>query len=278
MSVRISRRKFLASLGLGALACGTYSHIESTLLDIGRHSIQASKYSGWGPLTILQISDLHASKWVSLEYLRKAIDVGVQLKPNLICMTGDYITGGKYDQFDTYAQILKRLPQAAPTFACLGNNDAQIVPSQPNNTAAVRELLQKSGIELLDNASRELEIRNSRLRVVGVGDIHRGICDPARAFAGLSKSDLPTVLLSHNPDSKMPLKPYPWDLLLCGHTHGGQVCIPFLGPPVLPVRDRRFAAGLYHWDNRWVHVTKGIGNWYGLRFNCRPEVSLLTIT
>jgi len=73
------------------------------------------------------------------------------------------------------------------------------------------------------------------------------------------------------------LEPYPWDVVLCGHTHGGQIWIPGLGAPFAPVEDKRYIAGLYPWSNRWMHITKGVGNIWGLRFNCRPEISLLTI-
>jgi hypothetical protein len=64
---------------------------------------------------------------------------------------------------------------------------------------------------------------------------------------------------------------------LCGHTHGGQIVLPLIGAPWAPVRDKRFIAGLYSWENRWIHITRGVGNVHGGRFNCPPEVSLLTL-
>ena len=79
------------------------------------------------------------------------------------------------------------------------------------------------------------------------------------------------------PDSKEHLRKYPWDLMLCGHTHGGQCDLVF-GTPFAPVRNKRYVRGLHPWNDRWIHTTKGVGNLHGLRFNCRPEVSLLTFT
>jgi predicted MPP superfamily phosphohydrolase len=66
-------------------------------------------------------------------------------------------------------------------------------------------------------------------------------------------------------------------LLLCGHTHGGQIRLPFVGTPFAPVRDKRFVEGLHQWDGRWMYITRGVGNLHGVRFNCPPEVSLLTL-
>ena len=65
--------------------------------------------------------------------------------------------------------------------------------------------------------------------------------------------------------------------MLCGHTHGGQCDLMFLGTPFAPVRDKRFVQGLHRWEDRWIHITRGVGNLHGMRFNCRPEVSLLTL-
>ena len=85
------------------------------------------------------------------------------------------------------------------------------------------------------------------------------------------------VLLAHNPDSKDILGAYPWDLMLSGHTHGGQVIVPFDGPRFAPVEDKRYVAGLKPWGTRQIHVSRGVGNVGGVRFRCRPEVSLLSV-
>ena len=86
------------------------------------------------------------------------------------------------------------------------------------------------------------------------------------------------IVLSHNPDSKELLKKYDWDLMCCGHTHGGQLVIPLIGfRPFLPVIDKSFPEGLLSWGKRHVHISRGIGNLHGLRFNCRPEISILNV-
>jgi predicted MPP superfamily phosphohydrolase len=116
------------------------------------------------------------------------------------------------------------------------------------------------------------------LRLTGLADIWSEPLNLASAFPpGDSDGAEARLLLSHNPDSKDFLKFKPWDLMLCGHTHGGQVVLPWLGAPWAPVRDKRFLAGMYAWDNRWIHITRGVGNVHGFRFNCPPEVSLITL-
>ena len=84
--------------------------------------------------------------------------------------------------------------------------------------------------------------------------------------------------MSHNPDAKIHLRPLDWDLVVCGHTHGGQLRLPFLGTPFAPVADKRYVEGLHRWQERWLYVTRGVGNLHGVRFNCRPQVSVLDLT
>ena len=278
MSLRISRRAFLAGAGIGGAAVLGYSgFVEPGWLEVGRHEIKTNATGE--PLRLLHLADLHASWCVSLERIEAGITLGLQGKPDLICVTGDFITT-KFADMDNYARVLSRLAGAAPTFACLGNHDGGWWASHHHghsDTQWVQTLLQKSGIELLHNRSTEVRLKNRALRLVGVGDPYSAEVQPARAFPRPSATRPYCLLLSHNPDTKRFLAPYSWDLMLCGHTHGGQLWLPVIGAPFAPVNDKRFIAGLYPWENRLIHITKGVGNIHGLRFNCRPEVSLLTL-
>ena len=276
-----TRRTFLAGLGLFALGGGVYVRlIEPCRLEIGRHEIDLSRGRRRGPLKILHLSDFHASPVVSLEFIAKAVQLGLSLKPDLICLTGDYITRG-YDQLDGYAEVLRSLAGGTPTFACLGNHDGGLWAARRRgyaDTHRVRGMLTQSGTALLHNAAKTVRIRDWDLTLVGVGDLWAGEMQPLLAFESLQPvAGGATILLSHNPDSKQWLKPYAWDLMLCGHTHGGQVRLPFFGTPFAPVRDKRFVEGSHRWAERWIHITRGIGNVHGLRLNCPPEVSLLTL-
>ena len=282
---KFNRRRFLSSLGvfgIGTAATGAYGKtVGAERLEIGSHQVSVSKNSALKPLKILHLSDLHASEMVSLGFIERAIDLGVAQKPDLICLTGDYITR-QYDQWDRYAEILAKLPAAAPTYATLGNHDGgtwsgQHIKSYDDSTK-VRNLLDKSSIPLLDNQVKQVQLAGWKLNLAGLGDVWTREFHPEKAFAGFSpEPDSTTITLSHNPDTKDGLKNHPWDLMLCGHTHGGQICLPFIGAPISPVKDKRFVQGLHRWDNRWIYITKGVGNLYGVRINCRPEVSLLTL-
>jgi hypothetical protein len=84
-------------------------------------------------------------------------------------------------------------------------------------------------------------------------------------------------VLCHNPDAKELFRRHDGYLMLCGHTHGGQLRLPLLGTPFAPVRDKRYVEGLHPWAGRWLYTTRGVGNLHGLRFHCPPEVSVLDI-
>jgi len=194
-------------------------------------------------------------------------------------LTGDFITRG-YHHLDGYAEVLKPLAANVPTFACLGNHDGGRWAARRHgyaDSSRVREVLTRAGVTLLHNSARTIHVRNCNVRLVGVGDLWAGEMQPMIAFAKTDPTAERTIVLSHNPDTKDYMKDYPWDLLLSGHTHGGQVKLPFIGAPVSSVRDKRFLEGLREWEGRWVHVTRGVGNLWGVRFNCPPEVSLITL-
>jgi hypothetical protein len=278
---KFSRRKFLASVGLAGLGGVIYVHwVEPHWLDVGRHEIHLSKDGVKKPLKVLQLSDFHASPVVSLNFIKEAIQLGLKQQPDLILLTGDFITH-RFAQLDGYVEALSPLAKTAPTFACLGNHDGGLWAGRGHgyeDTEFIRNVLSKANVTLLHNAAQPIRIRDWNLTLVGLGDSWAEEMQPEEAFAQApaNRGDA-TLLMSHNPDTKTALKPFVWDLLLCGHTHGGQVCLPFFGAPFAPVRDKNFLGGLYRWDNRWIHVTRGVGNLHGVRFNCRPEVSLLTL-
>ena len=137
-------------------------------------------------------------------------------------------------------------------------------------------VLRDSGVTLLHNAGRAITTAHASLNIVGLGDLWAREVRAKTAFANLV-ADRPTLLLAHNPDTKDAVDLHSWDLMLSGHTHGGQVLIPLVGEHYAPVEDKRYVAGLKPWGNRQIYVTRGVGSLRGVRFNCRPEVTILDL-
>lgn len=282
-SRRASRRWFLRVLGLGAtgaLGGAAYARfVEPRWLAVERHEVPLGLASGT-PLRLLQLSDLHASAEVPLDFIARAVALGLAERPDLVCLTGDFVTH-QFGDLQGYAKILARLSQSAPAFACLGNHDGGNWVASRGGYPTTREvagLLAAGRVELLHNRARRVTVAGQELRLVGLGDWWADDMEPDAAFAGVpAEPRRPTLLLSHNPDTKDHLSGHRWDLMLSGHTHGGQFRAPLLGAPFAPVRDKRYVAGLHRWRDHWLHITRGVGNLHHLRFNCRPEVSLLTL-
>src|SRR5579872_1498522 len=171
MAQNISRRKFLASIGLGGVGLAGYSHfVEADWLEIGRHRIETPGGAGQRPIKLLHLADLHASWTVSLDFIREAIELGLQTKPDVICITGDFITR-KFSEYDAYGHVLATLPKAAPTFATLGNHDGGHWSSRHGGyktTEQVSQLVRRSRIELLDNRAAAICIDGRNLELVGL--------------------------------------------------------------------------------------------------------------
>jgi len=273
----LTRRRFLGLMGTGIGGLG-YAHFgEPQWLEINQPKLDLARSATATELRVLHLSDFHASPVVGLDFIEHAVELGASLQPDLVCLTGDFITR-KHEAFGEYAKILRKLSSIAPALACLGNHDGGLWARRwgYSDWSLVGQMLNDADVTLLHNRALRLDVKGRRVQLVGVGDLWARELDGGKAFRE-SERDVPTILLSHNPDSKIALGNFAWDLMLCGHTHGGQCKLPWLGTPFAPVVDKRYVAGLKRWRDRWIHVTKGVGNLHGLRFNCRPEVSLLRV-
>jgi predicted MPP superfamily phosphohydrolase len=290
MSRLFSRRAFLGSLVAAGAGTGIYARWgEPFWLEVttrrapvfgGDTARGAVARAARRALRVVQLSDLHVSPVVSLDFIAEAVGLALEQQPDLVLLTGDFVTR-QCAELDRYAGILRPLSRAAPVFACAGNHDSGHWAENIHgyrDLAPVRGMLAAAGATFLQNDWRELTIAGRSLQLIAVGDLWSGLCQPAAAFAGLPpRRGAARVLLCHNPDAKELLIPYDWDLLVCGHTHGGQIKLPVIGTPFAPVRDKRFIAGLYRWRERWMFITRGVGNLHGVRFNCRPEISVLEL-
>ncbi len=270
----------LAAAGASA-GVGHTVLMEPGNLHVTRTRVRLARLPEGPPVRILHLSDLHVSPVVSDGLIDRAVSLGLRERPHVAVLTGDFWSR-RPDDTAPLVRSLRRLSATAPCFACAGNHDggSWVAPwgGYPD-LDPLRNVLDEAGVSLLHNANRAIGIAGRRIELVGVGDLWTDQFDPASAFAGLDEpGGGPRIVLCHNPDAKESLGGYGWDLMLCGHTHGGQLVVPFLGwRPFAPVRDRRHMEGLREWAGRPVFVTRGVGNLHGMRFNCPPEVSLVEI-
>jgi predicted MPP superfamily phosphohydrolase len=279
--MKISRRNFLLAFAGAGLTAAYSRYYESRWLFLSQTAVPLRNSMRSNPITILHLSDFHWSPYVPLSLIREAIQLGLGAAPDFACLTGDFVTVGNPYDFTEYHDPLRLLADAVPTFACLGNHDGGSWSRERDglpDSSAIRNLLTESGVTVLHNDSCAFSVRDRRINLVGLPDLWSGGIDSAAAFAEVTPGEeWSTLVISHNPDSYRFIREEDWDLMLCGHTHGGQLVVPLLGAPYVPVRDRSFIAGLNALDRRLIYTTKGVGSLYGVRFWCRPEVSVLHV-
>lgn len=278
----MNRRNFLFTLaGLGLTSTAYARYFEPEWFETSLHIVKLPRLNLSTPIRLLHLSDFHFSGVVPLSLIDEAIELGLALRPDLICITGDFVTRFIPNKND-YCKILRKLSDTVPSFASLGNHDGGhwVFPRGGyEGIVEISTLLADSGIQCLNNSSQVVRLNQQELLLIGLGDLWAREFDAPKAFSGENASlALPRIMLSHNPDTKDLLVQNDWDLMLSGHTHGGQIELPFFGTPFAPVRDRRFVKGLHTWNGRLIHVSKGVGSVFGIRINCRPEVSLITLT
>lgn len=277
----MNRRYFLYGLPTAALsAFGYVSLIEPRWIEETSKTVR----TGWNlrrPVRIGHLSDLHASSTIPISFLEAAFRRVWAMRPDFVCLTGDFVTAGSEFDQPAYESALSGLAEKVPVFAVLGNHDGGVWAGREGwqaNHRRVREMLSRSGIPVLHNEARRLEVDGQPLWLVGVGDWWSEELQAGPAFAKVSGEDAPVVVMNHNPDGKQDCAPYQWDLMLCGHTHGGQVMLPWYGCPVPPIVDLRYMAGLNPFEKRWIHTSRGVGNIAGVRMNCRPEITTLSVS
>jgi predicted MPP superfamily phosphohydrolase len=253
--------------------------------------------------TLLQVSDIHVGPRVSSAYLIRALTAAHALVPDFVAITGDFITYCSRCDYGELARVLDAAPRGRlATVAALGNHDYGPGWRHVEVADRVTRVAGDAGITMLRNEACTL----GGLQFAGLADLWspefgafgerplRGLLGPrpdttaalqvstgtdASATLRTLVADQPTVVLAHNPDAQdLPI----WDgvrgWVLAGHTHGGQVKPPFLPPPVLPVRNKRYTAGEFAvGPGRTLYINRGLGHLLQIRFNVRPELTLFTL-
>jgi uncharacterized protein len=227
---------------------------------------------------IVQLTDIHFGPNIGRKHVRKCVELTRELKPDLVVLTGDFVAHpfGK-DQGDEGARFAEPCADVlvelkdVPQLAILGNHDHW------NNPEIVHSALSARGITVLRNSSTAIEVGRKRLWIAGVDDVFERKADLPATLARIPPGET-TILLAHEPDYADYAARYPVDLQLSGHSHGGQVRIPGMGPLILPALARKYHSGYYRIGPLQLYTSRGVGLINPpVRFNCPPEVTLITL-
>jgi len=279
----LTRRRFLKLSGAGALATAAGAGYAFGIEPVWLHTVEhAVALRGLDPAfdgyRIVQLSDLHVGAGVPEDYLRGAVERTNGLRPDLVVLTGDFVhRGGTPALAERAGALVAGLRAPDGVLAVPGNHDlgvyASTATARARRNLALEGALREAGVTLLaGDVVRIARPGGAVLPIAGYQDLWGGGFD-ARAV-DLRRLGGPAVALSHNPDTADDLARAGAALILSGHTHGGQVSIPFLGPPLLPVRDRRHYAGPYDLGATRLYVNRGVGWLRRVRLFVRPEVTL----
>ena len=277
----LTRRSFLAgasAAGIGLLAFAATR---------GRHQLEvvhrtfaiANLPDAFQNFRIVQMSDIHLEEYTEAWYLEETVRRTNALQPDLVLLTGDFISRGPLPEKVAWhsagicAEILSGLT-APLRYAILGNHDVGVGASH------VIEPLTAHGTPVLVNSHIAVDRGGDRLWICGLDDAEGGHPDFDLTLPPGPRA--PTLLMVHEPDLVQRVLLHPRlplvDLMLAGHSHGGQVRLPFVGPLILPPLGKLYPQGLYRFGQTQLYVNRGIGT-VGMpfRFNCPSELTHITL-
>jgi predicted MPP superfamily phosphohydrolase len=278
---QLTRRRFLIGSGITAAGLALYAG------EVARHEIDViqrpiairnlpTPFHGY---RIAQISDIHIDEYTEPYFLDRVVKRVNALSPDLVLITGDFVTLGAFT-FVAANHAIHRCAEILATLTCpqryaiLGNHDTGV------GAPLVIDALQRNQIPVLVNQHVPIERNGSRLWITGVDD--PGTSHPDLNLAIPANPDGPVILMAHEPDYVVEVLKHPSapliDLVLAGHSHGGQIRLPFLGALVLPPMGKLYPEGHYYLNQLQLYVNRGLGT-VGLpfRLNCPPEITVITL-
>jgi predicted MPP superfamily phosphohydrolase len=275
-SRNVTRRKFIdwmirggicAGLGYAVVLEPNWSALER--IDVPIPGLP----KGLNGLRLGFMADFHRGRFVTEGDISRAVGRLQRQKPDLFLLGGDFVEN-KADYIHSCLKVLSKLEAPLGTYAVFGNHDYWA------DADIIRSAIDRTRVRLLDNESLKLKWHGEYFYLLGLDDAWEGWPNMKAALKGVD-SDAMKILLVHEPDYADRIKNMPtWlPLQVSGHSHGGQVVLPFWGPPVLPYLGKKYPAGLQQVSgrDRWVYTTRGVGHLLPVRFNCKPEVTLLTL-
>ncbi len=282
MSQPITRRTFLktaigsvAGAGVFGIGASAYvTRIEPTRLAITRVSIPLPNLPpAFDGYTLAQISDWHLGEWMTLERMMGIVAEVNALSPDLIVITGDFVSVISQNTQAEITTILRALQARDGVAATLGNHDHW------THAPTVRQAIRDAGTWLMWNTDAAILRGDQSIHLVGVDDIWENEHDLEEALQYVPE-DAATILLAHEPDYADEVAATGRiGLQLSGHSHGGQVRIPGKGALILPYLGQNYDSGLYSVEGMHLYVNRGLGMVAPyVRLNCLPEVTHITLT
>jgi uncharacterized protein len=276
-----TRRQFLQlAAAAGALAvAGDSLLFEPNLPRVVRQDFALRRWpERMDGFTIALLSDFHYDPYCSVHPLRAAIGMVNNLRPDLIVLTGDFVSvplfgdtrKGAFDA-EPCARLLRQMTAAHGVWAVMGNHD------EGTDREIVNRALQAESIRVLANQSEAIERDGARIWLAGVNDVLSHTADLSQTLRKVPATEA-VILLAHEPDFADEASRFPVDLQLSGHSHGGQIRLPLLPPLYLPSMAKKYVLGTYQVGPLPLYTNAGLGTvGVPLRFNCPPEITLLTL-
>lgn len=226
--------------------------------------------------TIMQISDLHIGDEVDTSFIINALRQAQVYQPHFVVYTGDFVNGTdpviRYNQLQ---QVLQHTVLGSiGTLGILGNHDYGMNWTLQKVAEKVTQMATHAGINLLRNQNAQIQ----GINFIGIDDYWGPNFNPAQAMSHYNPA-IANLVLCHNPDvCDLDVWNGYSGWILSGHTHGGQCKPPFLPPPILPINNKKYAAGQIDvGNNRTLYVNRALGHRWQLRFNVRPEITVFTL-
>jgi predicted MPP superfamily phosphohydrolase len=274
---RITRRRFYGSLAAGAAGLFLYAwRVEPHWLEVvKRDLVIAHLPEALVGQSLIQISDLHVGDIVDADYLIASLELISSLRPAMTVITGDFMTCHGDEHIEAVIRVMRHLtPGPLGCFAILGNHDYAMDWSRSAVADKLVGKLAEVGIRTLRNECQDV----GGLQLVGLDDLWGPHFQPEGVLATVDWAG-PALTLCHNPDAvDLAALSACRGWILSGHTHGGQCKPPFLPPPLLPVKNKRYTAGAFDIGaGRNLYINRGLGYLRRIRFNVRPEITVFRL-
>ncbi len=224
---------------------------------------------------LLQISDLHVGNRFDYQFLIDSLQQAQALRPDLVVYTGDYVSYENAEQLVQLREVLQHAVRGTlGTVAILGNHDYGKGWAEAGVAEAICAELTWAGMTVLRNTSCNI----GGLNVLGIDDLWGANFAPESVLSQHDSTSA-NLVLCHNPDvCDLDVWHGYQGWILAGHTHGGQCKPPFLPPPLLPVKNRKYTSGAFDLaDGRNLYINRALGHSYPVRFNVRPEITVFTL-